>query len=127
MGERWSNWSGSITVTPARLECPDTEARLQHLVTQARQAGQCVRAVGTGHSSTGILECDGTLVSLEALTGVVEVDAGRHRARVRPGTTLDTLGAALYEHDLALPNYGDVATQTIGGAIGTGTHGTLRS
>jgi FAD/FMN-containing dehydrogenase len=33
------------------------------------------------------------------------------------------LGRALYEQDLALPNYGDVATHTIGGAVGTGTHG----
>ena len=32
--------------------------------------------------------------------------------------------ATLHEHDLALPDYSDVATQTIGGAIGTGTHGT---
>jgi FAD/FMN-containing dehydrogenase len=46
---------------------------------------------------------------------------------VRGGTPLEELGKALYEHDLALPNYGDVATQTIGGAIGTGTHGTGRT
>ena len=83
-----------------------------------------MRVAGAGHSSTDLASTTDTLLSLARLHGVISVDPARCRATVAAGSTLQELGKSLYEHDLALPNYGDVATQTIGGAIGTGTHGT---
>lgn len=122
-GTAWRNWSGSVVFTPSRLKRPESEERLAALVRETHARGGTVRAVGTGHSSNGLLRCDDTLLSLERLCGVVSVDRASLTATVRAGTALEELGRRLYEHDLALPNYGDVATQTIGGAIGTGTHG----
>jgi FAD/FMN-containing dehydrogenase len=120
----WRNWSGSVVSAPRELACPPDEAALQSLVARTAARGGHLRAVGAGHSSNELVRSDDVLVQTTALAGIVSVDAGGQRATVRAGTRLDVLGCALYRHDLALPNYGDVATQTIGGAIGTGTHGT---
>ena len=126
MGAHWRNWSGSVVAKPAHLHRPDDESRLVRLVRDVAARGGQARAIGAGHSSNEQLCCDDTLLSLERMSGLLSVDRDACTATVRAGTTLQELGRALYEHDLALPNYGDVATQTIGGAIGTGTHGTGR-
>lgn len=119
----WRNWSGSVRATPRRLARPADEAALRGLVAGAAARGGHVRAVGAGHSSSAVVGADDVLVDTTGLCGIVAVDRARRRATVRAGTRLRQLGPALSEHDLALPNYGDVATQTIAGAIGTGTHG----
>jgi FAD/FMN-containing dehydrogenase len=120
---RFENWSGSVAYTPRRYLEPRDEGELAGIVRDARRDGGTVRVVGTGHSSTGIVRGDDTLVRLEHFTGVLRHDRDTCTARVGAGTTLEDLGRELYSCDLALPNYGDVATQRIGGAIGTGTHG----
>lgn len=97
---------------------------LARIVRTAAYLGRHVRAIGAGHSSSALVECADYLLSMKGMQGVVRVDAATLQATVRPGTSLASLGKLLYEHDLALPNYGDIATQTIAGAIGTGTHGT---
>ena len=119
----WKNWSGSIVCHPARVLCPQGADEAVAIVRDAHATNGTVRVVGTGHSSTGILESDDTLVSLKAMSGVIRSDRRTCTATVHAGSELQELGKKLYEEDLALPNYGDVATQTIGGAIGTGTHG----
>jgi len=124
MARSWRNWSGSIAFAPQRIECPCDEDALCALVREACASGRTLRVVGAGHSSSDIVRCDDTLVSLRHLKGIVSADRDACEATVRAGSTLADLGSALYAHDLAMPNYGDVATQTIGGAVGTGTHGT---
>jgi FAD/FMN-containing dehydrogenase len=121
-----SNWSGSLRFTPARVLRADDEQQVVEAVREARRRGGSVRVVGSRHSSSGILAGEDTLLSLEGLSGVIAGDCERGEAWVHAGTGLETLGRELYAHDLALPNYGDVATQTIAGAIGTGTHGSGR-
>lgn len=124
MAARWHNWSGSVSFEPARHARPHDADELAHLVRDTHARGGTLRVVGAGHSSNPILVAEDTLVSLEHLSGVIHADRAACTARVHAGSTLQALGRALYAHDLALPNYGDIATQTIGGAIGTGTHGT---
>jgi FAD/FMN-containing dehydrogenase len=46
---------------------------------------------------------------------------------VRAGTKLHALGEALLALGLATANLGDIDVQSLGGALGTGTHGTGRS
>lgn len=120
----WSNWSGSVRVQPRTRARPRDEAEVAAQVSQAHAEGRRVRAVATGHSSHEMLRADDVLLDMRGLRGVVRAEREALRATVRPGTRLQALGKALYARDLALPNYGDVATQTLGGAIGTGTHGT---
>ena len=119
----WRNWSGSVAFRPRRQAHPCDAGEVQAVVREVAGRGGNLRVAGAGHSSNDILRGEDTLLVTDGLCGLVSADRARCTAVVRAGTPLEELGRALYEHDLALPNYGDVATQTIGGAIGTGTHG----
>ena len=90
----------------------------------ARDRGEAVKVVGTGHSFTSIALTQGHLVSLENMTGIVEVDTDAQRVTVKAGTTLADLNVLLDQHGLALANLGDITYQTVAGAVSTGTHGT---
>jgi FAD/FMN-containing dehydrogenase len=118
------NWSGSVRLRPAEQLRPTRVDTIARAVSRARRHGRCVRAIGSAHSSNEQLCSDDVIVRMSEYAGVIEVDRPNCLATVRAGTSLAELGAALHEHDLALPNYGDIALQTLGGAIGTGTHGT---
>lgn len=122
-GSVWCNWSGSVRARPRHLHEPRSVDELAERLRELHARGGTVRAVATGHSSNGQLVADDTLLCTLGLKGVARVDRERLEADVWAGTPLEALGRELYAHDLALPNYGDVATQTIGGAISTGTHG----
>ena len=67
---------------------------------------------------------DGTLISLERMNRVLDVDAGSGLVRVEAGITIGQLNAVLDSHGLAFENLGDIDKQSIAGATATGTHGT---
>ena len=129
----WSNWSGSATSRPAWRALAHDEAEVAEAVRRATAEGVSLRTVGTGHSQIPLAAADGGLLQLDvrddenARTCIEQVDPSRQRARVWAGATLHTIGEALHQLGLALPNLGDVDVQTLGGAIGTGTHGTGRA
>ncbi len=124
MTETFRNWSGSLEFTPQRIARPESTDEVRQLVGQiAADGGRC-RVVGKGHSSSPLVKTDETLISLEHMSGVESVDSQAWEAWVRPGTTLEKMGEELLEQDLAVHNLGDVNVQQLGGAIGTGTHGT---
>ena len=80
--------------------------------------------VGTGHSFTAISAPEATMLRPDALTGIVAVDREAMTVTARSGTRLADLNAALEALGLSLHNMGDIAEQTLAGAISTGTHGT---
>jgi L-gulonolactone oxidase len=83
-----------------------------------------VTVVGAGHSFTGIAVTDGVLVSLDRYARVLSVDASSGRVTVQAGIRLSDLNVELAARGLALPNLGDIAYQSVAGAISTATHGT---
>jgi FAD/FMN-containing dehydrogenase len=125
--EGWSNWSESVRCTPSRIELPSNEEELSSIVVRAAREGLSVRVAGTGHSFTPLVTTDGVIVSLDEWTGIETCDAEHCWATVRAGTKLAALGELLFERGLAMENLGDVDVQSLGGAIGTGTHGTGRT
>lgn len=118
----WSNWSGSQQHT-APLMRPDSVAGVQALVRAATGRGQRVRAVGTGHSFVPFWT-DDLIVSLDALSGLIEVERSLGQATIAAGTKLHDLGPLLWAEGLSLPQQGDIDRQSLAGAISTGTHGT---
>lgn len=52
------------------------------------------------------------------------MDAAAQTATFCAATPLWAVGPALHPHGLALKNMGDIDRQTLGGVVGTGTHGT---
>jgi L-gulonolactone oxidase len=117
----WVNWSGSVRCTPARIATPRTRAELAQAVTEGPGP---VRVRGAGHSFNGGTMTDGTLISLDALSRVLDADAATGRVRVEGGIRLHALSQELYARGLAMENLGDIDAQSVAGAISTGTHGT---
>ncbi len=124
---QWSNWSGRLRAEPASIRAVSDEADISAAIRAAREAGQRVGIVGTGHSHSPLVPTEGVLLDVMELSGVVAVDPEAGHARVRPGTRIADLGAPLRAEGVALINQGDIDRQTIGGALATGTHGTGRA
>jgi FAD/FMN-containing dehydrogenase len=119
----WRNWSGSVECAPAQMMLPASEAEVAALVA-AQPAGGSIRVAGTGHSFTPLCATDGTLLSFDGMQGVIETDPRAGTAAIWAGTKLARIGAPLLDAGLAMANMGDIDTQALGGAVGTGTHGT---
>jgi FAD-linked oxidoreductase len=83
-----------------------------------------VKCVGSGHSFTSAAATQGHLVTLDNWSGLVSIDRTSLEVTVKAGTTLSVLNELLHKEGLALPNLGDIAYQTVAGAISTSTHGT---
>ncbi len=120
----WANWSGGVTSNPATLATPANEAELSALLKQASDNGRSIRVVGTGHSFTPLCATDDLLISLDKLQGLISASSTDQTATFWAGTKLHAVGDPLWAHGLALANMGDIDRQSLGGAIGTGTHGT---
>lgn len=120
----WTNWAGNQRCAPTAVLHPRSEAELVQIVRAAAAAGETVKVVGSGHSFTDIACTSGRQVVLDGYGEVLRVDRDARQVSVQAGIELRALGAALARHGLAMPNLGDIAYQTISGAISTGTHGT---
>ena len=120
----WRNWAGDQSCAPASFEQPTDTAAVAEVVRRAATAGQIVKVAGAGHSFTDAVLTDGTLLTLDAMARILEVDASSGLVRAQAGATLAALSPALWEHGLAFENLGDIDVQTIAGATATGTHGT---
>jgi len=121
---QWSNWAGNQTGEPRAIETPRDVEEVSSLVKRAATSGQRVKAVGAGHSFTPTAVTDGTLLRMDRLAGLREIDTATGLVTVHGGTPLHQLNALLAGNGLAMSNLGDIDRQTITGAISTGTHGT---
>jgi FAD-linked oxidoreductase len=97
---------------------------LAALVASASGQGQKVKAVGSGHSFTSAAATNGRMIRLENLSGILHIDHASCQVTVGAGTRLSDLNTLLHTEGLALANLGDIAYQTVAGAISTSTHGT---
>ena len=120
----WANWAGDQSCRPARILRPQSRDELAEAVAAAAARGEKVRVAASGHSFTEVALTEGTMLRLEALSGVQDSDRGSGLVRVGGGTVLAELNEQLAGLGLAMENLGDIDRQTIAGAISTGTHGT---
>jgi FAD/FMN-containing dehydrogenase len=122
----WTNWSGSVCCEPSQILRPASELAVAERVAWASSSGTPLRVVGAGHSGTPLVATDGVLLCLDELAGIESHDLQQRTAVVRAGTKLCDLGGPLLELGMGMENLGDIDTQALGGAVGTGTHGTGR-
>ncbi len=120
----WRNWAGDQACRPAAFERPSGTQEVAAAVRAAAAAGRTVRVAGAEHSFTGAVLTDGTLLSLERMSRVLDVDRASGLVRIQAGITLHDLNGVLWDHGLAVANLGDIDVQSIAGAAATGTHGT---
>lgn len=114
------NWAGNIGFQPKRFIEPRSVDELRKVI----QSSKKVRVVGSGHSWSEAIVTDDTLVSLNGLRDVVEIDAAQKQITAQAGIKLSEVNKELDKRGLALTNLGSIATQSLAGAMSTGTHGT---
>ena len=120
----WRNWSGLESADGIDRVTPHGVDDVVSCVRRARVAGHTVKTAGTGHSFTGIARPEHTLLVPDAMRGILAVDRDAMTVTALAGTRLADLNAGLERLGLSLHNMGDIAEQTLAGAISTGTHGT---
>lgn len=124
MAKTWKNWAGNQSARPMTITSPRSVEAVADLITGARMRQEKVKCVGSGHSFTSAAATQGHLVTLDNWSGLVSIDRTSLEVTVKAGTTLSVLNELLHKEGLALPNLGDIAYQTVAGAISTSTHGT---
>lgn len=115
----WRNWSGIQHAYPAVRSAPKSETEVAEAL---KSSVAPIRVVGAGHSFTALVPTSGTLMTLDGLAGIERWEG--EEAVVRAGTRLGALGPALAEHGRAMANLPDINKQSLGGCLGTATHGT---
>lgn len=119
----WQNWSGSVSCTPHAVVTAHNETAVVALIQQAQRDNLTVRVAGTGHSFTPLCATPGLLLLLEPHAQPL-AQSEQSTLTFWAGAKLHQLGDPLWAGGLSLANMGDIDRQAIGGAIGTGTHGT---
>ena len=119
----WHNWCGLASARPTAVAAPRDVDEVVAAVRSARADGTTVKMVGTGHSFTAIAAPEHALLLPQRLSGLVSVDRDALTATAWAGTPLRVLNRELERVGLSLPNMGDIAEQTLAGAVSTGTHG----
>jgi L-gulono-1,4-lactone dehydrogenase len=122
----WLNYTRVHRCRPQRTAKPNTLEELRTEVLRARADGSRIRVVGAGHSYTDVALAPETQLSLAHLNRVEHVDRVRGLVRVQGGITLRRLRYELAGQGLAFANMGDIDSQSIAGALSTGTHGSGR-
>lgn len=115
----WRNWSGIAYAYPSVRLAPRSEGEVAAAL---KTAPAPVRVAGAGHSFTSLVPTDGALMTLDALSGVERWEGTE--AVVWAGTRLGALGPALAAQGRAMANLPDINKQSLGGCLGTATHGT---
>ncbi len=117
----WSNWSGNQVSYPAERARP---RNLDGLVKLLKESNGKIRAVGAGHSFSGLVPTNETLLSMARFRGISNINTETKEVTAGAGTRLAALGDELWENNLGMINMPDINTQALAGAIATSTHGT---
>lgn len=120
----WRNWAGNQSCIRAARGAPTSEDELCSMVHDASSKGMNVRVAGSGHSFTAVALTNGLHLTLANMTGVRHIDHEKKRVTAYAGTTMNAFGKALKAAGLSMVNQGDIDSQSIAGALTTGTHGT---
>ena len=116
----WRNWSGFQTSQPQYILKPNNIEELQQIVRENDQ----IRVAGASHSFTPLVQTNATLLSLDYIAGVENIDQERCVGTVLAGTRLFNLDQYLQPFHQSLMQQGDIDQQSLAGAVSTGTHGT---
>lgn len=111
-------WAGNHTYPASVVHRPASVEELRDLVQRTPR----LRAVGSRHCFNDVVDAP-ELVSLDALPGDVDVDAGTRTVRVPAAVRYGDLAARLHAGGWALANLASLPHISVAGAVATGTHG----
>jgi FAD-linked oxidoreductase len=120
----FSNWARTHSCRPELYHQPASEEELVALVRDAASQNKQLRVVGAGHSWNDSVCTDQWLVNLDRYGQLLSLDRDGLTVTAQAGMRLEVLNDALAAEGFALSAQGSVAKQSLGGLVGTGTHGT---
>ena len=118
---KWKNWAGNQHSSPERIVAPNSESELIGFL---KGSAGTVRPVGSGHSWSGLVPTDGTLVSMGRLNGLIDHNPDTLQAQVWGDTKLFSFGPLMDSIGQSIMNMSDIDYQSMAGAVATSTHGT---
>lgn len=113
------NWAGNYTYSASQFHVPTTVEEVQNLIARSSQ----IKVLGTRHSFNGIADCTESMISLQNLNRVIELDQTHNRVTVEGGIRYGELGQYLHANGYALHNLASLPHITVAGACATATHG----
>ena len=116
----WHNWSGNQSSNPVARYAPANEDELASIL---KSTATPIRAVGAGHSFSPLVPTDGTLLTLDRMASISNVDRAMHQADVAAGTRLARMSEMLAKVGMSVDNLPDINKQSLAGALATSTHG----
>ena len=129
MRRPWRNHTGNQEVLPLRIYRPSHLREVREIIKQAETDGVTVRAVGSHHSWSDAALTTGYLIETHEMHDVRVIDSLRdgvdatHLIKVEAGMKIRELNDVLASRGLGLENMGGYDEQTVGGVLGTSTHG----
>jgi hypothetical protein len=135
----WENCISNQVVEPLKLFVPSSLNELIQIIQSAEKNKCKVRAVGSGHSFSEILQTTDYLINCKELKSLINLDRTLLKSdeslkqndldphflvHVENGISIRELNKILDSKKLALYNMGGYDAQTIAGVISTATHGT---
>jgi FAD/FMN-containing dehydrogenase len=127
----WKNHTKNQVVQPLQYLTPQTLNDLVEIVGTAEAKGAMVRAIGSGHSFSDVVQTTDFLINTDQLNKPIELDKTLLKdgldtsclVHVENGIKIHQLNDYLDQRGLALPNMGGYDAQSIVGAASTSTHG----
>lgn len=113
------NWAGNLTYRASRVEHPSSIDELRGMLTR----GGVMRLLGSRHCFNDIADTEGTLIVLDRLPFLFEVNEERDAVRVSGGLRYGDISSHLDAAGLAIANLASLPHISIAGATATGTHG----
>lgn len=120
----WSTWGNQHSSTTSGILTPRSIAEVQTAVAHASASRKKLKVVGYSKSSSAIAQPSDQLMRLDFLTGLTDINRASLTATFLAGTSVSDANKALAHYGLAFENLGRLSSQSLAGAIATGTHGT---
>jgi len=119
----WANKPNTVTFQPTYYHQPETEQQIYEILTYATQKGENVKVIGSGCAYTELACTDGHLISLSRFNRLVEVDRQSLTVTTEAGITLEDLSMKLVELGMSINILPTNLTDTVGGVLAVGLHG----
>ncbi|KAK7974145.1 hypothetical protein PG989_015993 [Apiospora arundinis] len=118
-----ATWAQTFKYRPELYIQPESLEEIDALINAARQCGRRVVTTGSTHSPSTLTCTSSWLVNLDNYNRILSHDQESGIVTMQSGIRLYQLSAELAKLGLAMPNLGSINSQSIAGAISTGTHG----
>ncbi|KAK8024066.1 hypothetical protein PG993_012132 [Apiospora rasikravindrae] len=118
-----ATWAQTYKYRPELYLQPESLEEIEALINAARQCRRRVVTTGSTHSPSTLTCTSSWLVNLDNFNQILSYDKESGFVTMQSGIRLYQLSAELAKRGLAMPNLGSINSQSIAGAISTGTHG----